>query len=88
MKQVLITGGFGFIGSHLTETLLHDPDNHVHVVDDLSTSPIDVPAYVRQLENSEKLTYDLCTIREYFDRKVPHYDEVYHLASVVSQSCC
>jgi UDP-glucose 4-epimerase len=83
MKEILVTGGFGFIGSHLVEALLHSPENHVHVVDDLSTSPIDVPSYVRQLENPERLTYNLCTVREYFDREVPHYDEVYHLASVV-----
>ena len=34
--QILVTGGNGFIGSHLSERLL-EADNHVTVVDDLST---------------------------------------------------
>ena len=34
-REVLITGGAGFIGSHLAESLL--PENDVTVVDDLST---------------------------------------------------
>ncbi len=33
--KVLVTGGAGFIGSHLTDILL--PDYHVVVVDNLTT---------------------------------------------------
>jgi UDP-glucose 4-epimerase len=84
MKKILITGGFGFIGSHLTERLLQEPNNQVHVVDSLITSPIDVGLFVKQLEYAERLTYDICTIREFFARpEVPEFDEIYHLASVV-----
>ena len=84
MKYILITGGFGFIGSHLTEKLLEEKDNHVHVIDSLITSPIDVDQYLAQLSNAERLTYDICTIREFFARsEVPKFDEIYHLASVV-----
>ena len=32
-KGVLVTDGFGFIGSHLVDLLLEEPDNYVPVVD-------------------------------------------------------
>jgi UDP-glucuronate 4-epimerase len=36
MKNILITGGAGFIGSHLVERLLNEGDWHVSVVDDFN----------------------------------------------------
>ncbi len=36
MKKVIVTGGAGFIGSHLTELLL-SRGYHVIIIDDLST---------------------------------------------------
>ena len=34
MNEYLVTGGFGFIGSHLTEELLRDENNRVWIIDD------------------------------------------------------
>jgi len=44
--SVLVTGGAGFIGSHLVERLLEAGKN-VFVVDDLSTGSLDNLAGVR-----------------------------------------
>jgi len=83
-KRVLVTGGFGFIGSHLVEQLLEDEGNLVHVVDDLSSSPISVDRYVAQLPNRERLSWDIRTVKDYFSRDgLPSHDEVFHLANVV-----
>lgn len=45
-RPCLVTGGAGFIGSHLTERLLHD-GHRVHVIDDLSTGRLLNLAHVR-----------------------------------------
>jgi nucleoside-diphosphate-sugar epimerase len=83
-KSILVTGGFGFIGSHLVEMLLRKPENRVHVVDSMVTSPIELDSYLQQLRGSERLSYDLCTVREFFAKvEIPKFDEIYHLASVV-----
>ena len=37
MKKILVTGGAGFIGSHLCRSLVVDPNNYVIVADNLST---------------------------------------------------
>ena len=36
MKNILITGGAGFIGSHLVDRLLSEGAGHVSVVDDFN----------------------------------------------------
>lgn len=81
MKQVLVTGGSGFIGSHLTEALLARGDR-VTVIDDESTGNASNLSAARQ---NERLTYiqgtvgDESVVREL----TANADEVYHLAAAV-----
>ena len=83
-NRILVTGGFGFLGSHVVERLVSDPGRHVHVVDDLSTSPLDHRRYLCEVGDPPNLTYSICTV-DSFCRSAEEQDfqEIYHLASVV-----
>lgn len=84
MKKILVTGGFGFIGSTLVETLAKDRGNKIHVVDDMSTSPIDIADFLETNKNPENLSFDTMTVNEFFGKKkIGRWDEIYHLASPV-----
>jgi nucleoside-diphosphate-sugar epimerase len=84
MKKILITGGFGFIGTTLTNLLIQIEGNHVHVVDDMSTSPVILEDYLQQIGNPNNLTYDITTVKAFFERENPgKWDQIYHLASPV-----
>jgi UDP-glucose 4-epimerase len=81
MTNVLVTGGAGFIGSHLTEALLARGDR-VTVIDDESTGRADNLAAVREHPG---LTFvrgsvgDAGLVRKHLDG----VSEVYHLAAAV-----
>ena len=79
--KVLITGGAGFIGSHLAERLLARGDE-VHLLDDLSTGSIENIALIK---NHPNLTYHIDTIRNYrlTAELVDTCDIIYHLAAAV-----
>lgn len=81
MKNCLVTGGAGFIGSHLAEALLARGDR-VWVVDDESTGSIENLAAV--LEHPH-FSYTKGTVadRDLVRRLVAEVDEVYHLAAAV-----
>lgn len=77
----LITGGCGFIGSHLTDRLLKD-GHQVTVLDDLSTGKI---ANVEHLEEHPdfRLLIGSVTDADLVHEAVRHCDRVFHLASAV-----
>jgi len=79
--KILITGGAGFIGSHLAERLLERGDE-VCIIDDLSTGAIE---NIASIKNHPKFTYHIDTIRNYrlTAELVDMCDIVYHLAAAV-----
>lgn len=81
MKTTLVTGGAGFIGSHLTQRLLERGD-HVVVVDDLSTGRRDNLAEVRAHPRFEFVEGSI-EDPELTARLVDRADEVYHMAAAV-----
>lgn len=83
--RVLITGGAGFIGSHLTEAYLKNGDE-VYVIDDLSTGSLDNIDHLRRdSNNAKKLFVHVDTIlnRELMIELVGTCDVVHHLAAAV-----
>jgi UDP-glucose 4-epimerase len=81
VKHALITGGAGFIGSHLAEALLAR-DYRVTVVDDESTGTAENLAAVREHFNFSYVhgtVADKALVRQL----VSDVDEVYHLAAAV-----
>ncbi len=79
--KVLITGGAGFIGSHLAEALLARGDE-VFVIDDLSTGSIE---NIIHLKEDPKFHYVIDTIKnqQVLAELVDRCDTVFHLAAAV-----
>jgi len=86
-RNVLVLGGFGFLGSHLVDLLLEDPEQRVHVVDNLSTSPLPLDALLAEIGPAPNLTWTIETIDSFAARgnagDAARWDEIYHLASLV-----
>lgn len=81
MANFLVTGGAGFIGSNLVESLASNPENHVTVVDNLSTGHSD---YVIQKPNVRFIKTDVNNINDISEVFYSaSYDYVYHYAAVV-----
>ena len=79
--RVLITGGAGFIGSHLAEFHLERGDE-VHCVDDLSTGSLENVAPFRECRGFRFDRADIGTW-EGLTATLAESDRVYHMAAVV-----
>lgn len=80
MKNILITGGLGFVGSHLADALLLE-GSRLTIVDNLLTNVVSPDAY------SSRCNVLCESIESAFDKLKAggfgKFDEIYHLASVV-----
>lgn len=79
--KALITGGAGFIGSHLAEELLNN-GHQVFLIDDLSTGSID---NIEHLKNHKGFSYTIDTILNapVLAELIDKCDVVFHMAAAV-----
>ncbi len=82
MRNILITGGAGFIGSSLADKLIQDKENYVVLVDDLSTG---LQANLPKARGNWRFVK--CDVNHYGDISsimlATRFDFVFHYAAVV-----
>ncbi|PEN08385.1 nucleoside-diphosphate sugar epimerase [Longimonas halophila] len=79
--RYLITGGAGFIGSHLADHLLAQ-GHHVHAFDNLSTGSLDTIAHLANHERFALTIGDVCN-KSALETAASGCDRIVHLAAAV-----
>ena len=79
--KILITGGAGFIGSHLAERLL-EQEHEVFIIDNLWTGKLD---NISKIQKDEKvhLVVDTILNESVMNELIFKSDHIYHLAAAV-----
>ncbi|MCX6989682.1 MAG: NAD-dependent epimerase/dehydratase family protein [Chlamydiae bacterium] len=83
MKNILVNGGAGFIGSHLVKYHL-DKGSSVWAIDNLSSGSLSNIEPVLSHKNMRFTQGDLCSCPE-LQEAVEWSDRIYHMAAVVGQ---
>lgn len=81
MRKFLVTGGAGFIGSHLCEALIEGGDE-VFVIDDLSTGRLDNVAHLQDHPRFHLTIGSILDLKR-LEPLVRKADAIFHLAAVV-----
>ena len=79
MKKFIVTGGAGFIGSHLVKKLIDNGAEKILVIDDLSTGKLDNIKDFTEVEFKNKKIEEIDNLDELFK----DYEFCYHLAAGV-----
>tara|TARA_X000001382_G_scaffold86407_1_gene61455 strand:- start:714 stop:1694 length:981 start_codon:yes stop_codon:yes gene_type:complete len=82
MKNVLVTGGAGFVGLHLTKYLL-DNEYSVTLIDNFAREYNDQD-YLRitSHQNCQTINGDITSKKLFDDLPKNHFDDIYHLAAI------
>ena len=86
-REILITGGAGFVGANLAARLLQEPNVHVTVFDNLSRRGTEHNlSWLRTLPGAKALRYIHGDVRnpKQVQDAARHADEIYHLAAQVA----
>jgi len=79
MTRALITGGLGFLGSHLTERLLEE-ETQIGIIDNLSTNAVEPDFF----EDYSDCSIALCPLAGFLPTgAIGDFDTIFHLASPV-----
>lgn len=82
MKKILITGAAGFIGYHLNNHLLANPDNQLTLVDNLQRGKMD-DGFKDLLKNQRVIFIEAdLTDPAIYQKLDVDFDQIYHLAAV------
>ncbi len=79
--KILITGGAGFVGSHLADKLIAE-GHDITVIDDLSTGRYSNVAHLEGTEHF-RLIIDTVLNESLMEELIRDTDRVYHMASAV-----
>ena len=79
--KILITGGAGFVGSHLADKLIKD-GHEITVIDDLSTGRYSNIAHLEDTPNF-RLIIDTVLNEKLMEELIRETDRVFHMASAV-----
>lgn len=81
MEKILITGGAGFIGSHLSEHLI-EKGHQVTIIDDLSTGSL---SNIENVLTHKNFKYYIGSIfnEPLMNKLIAEHDIIYHLAAAV-----
>ncbi len=79
--KILITGGAGFVGSHLADKLIGE-GHEITVIDDLSTGRYSNVEHLEGRENF-RLIIDTVLNEKLMEELIRETDRVFHMASAV-----
>jgi len=83
MQKAIITGGAGFIGSHLSKKLLNK-GLKVYCIDNLLTSSEENIAEIKSNSNFKFIKFDIINPMDDISSKIKDVDFVFHMASPAS----